>query len=88
MSKGIIRLGDRTTHGGNVITATSTMVMDGKKVALIGDLVDCPKSGHGVNPIIEGSSDWISDGKQVAVDGCRCACGCTLITSLPEVLIG
>lgn len=88
MSKGIIRLGDKTSHGGVVITATSTTVMDGKAVALVGDLVDCPQKGHGVNPIIEGSSSWISDGKPVAVDGCRSACGCTLITSLPEVSIG
>ncbi|AKJ42107.1 PAAR domain-containing protein [Pragia fontium] len=88
MSKGVIRLGDRTSHGGTVITATSTAVMDGKKIALVGDLVDCPQTGHGVNPIIEGSSGWVSDGKQVAVDGCRTACGCTLITSLPTVSIG
>ena len=88
MSKGIIRLGDSTTHGGTVITATSTMTIDGKAVVLVGDLVSCPLPGHGVNPIIEGSPAWTSDGKQVAVDGCRTACGCTLITSLPEVSIG
>lgn len=88
MSKGIIRLGDSTSHGGTVISVSSTMVIDGKKAALVGDLVSCPQKGHGVNPIIEGSSGWVSDGKQVAVDGCLCACGCTLITSLPKVSIG
>ena len=46
---GIVCLGDATTHGGKVITATSTLFINGIQVALVGDLVSCPK--HGVNPI-------------------------------------
>lgn len=88
MSKGLVRLGDRTSHGGEVITATSAIVIEGKAVARVGDLVRCPQVGHGVNPIIEGSPVWISGGKAVAVDGCRTACGCELMTSLPQVSIG
>ncbi len=87
MSKGIIRLGDSTSHGGKVISVSSTITMDGKRVALVGDLVSCPKDKHGVNPIIEGSSSWYSNGKAVAVDGCLCSCGCILISSMPEVSI-
>ncbi|WP_031935735.1 PAAR domain-containing protein, partial [Escherichia coli] len=45
---GIVCLGDATTHGGKVITATSTLFINGIQVALVGDLVSCPK--HGVNP--------------------------------------
>ena len=88
MSKGFVLLGDKTTHGGLVLSASSTMIVNGKKVALIGDKVSCPKQGHGVNTIIEGSPEWSSDGKAIAVDGCRCECGCQLISSAPDCVIG
>ena len=81
MSKGFVLLGDNTTHGGKVISASSTMIVDGKKVALVGDMVSCPVSGHGTNPIVEGSPEWISD-------GCKCLCGCKVISSAPECAIG
>ncbi|MCX8579388.1 MULTISPECIES: PAAR domain-containing protein [unclassified Gilliamella] len=82
MAKNVVRLGDPTTHGGNVITASSTMIVEGKPVALVGDLVSCPKKGHGVNPIIEGVERSYSDGKQVVVDQCACACGCKVISTI------
>lgn len=88
MSKGFVLLGDKTTHGGDVISASSTMIVNGKKVALIGDKISCPKERHGINTIIEGSPDWISDGKAVVVDGCRCECGCQVISSAPDCAIG
>ncbi|MNG06008.1 PAAR motif protein [compost metagenome] len=88
MSKGFVLLGDKTTHGGEVISASSTMIVNGKKVALVGDMVSCPKKGHGSNPIVEGSLEWSSDGKSVVVDGCHCECGCQVISSAPECAIG
>lgn len=88
MYKGLVLLGDKTTHGGAVISASSTMIVNGKKVALVGDMVICPKDGHGSNPIIEGSTEWSSDGKAIVVDGCKCRCGCQVISSAPEWAIG
>lgn len=82
--KGIIRLGDRHTHGGNVISASGADFA-GKPVALVGDKVSCSKPGHGINPIIEGNTTWLMFNTPVAVDGCKCACGCTLISTLPTV---
>ena len=41
MSKGFVLLGDKTTHGGAVISASSTMIVNGKPVALVGDKVSC-----------------------------------------------
>ncbi|EIZ9526020.1 PAAR domain-containing protein, partial [Cronobacter sakazakii] len=55
MSKGFVVLGDKTTHGGVVISASSTMVVNGRIVALVGDKVNCPVPGHGTNKIIEAS---------------------------------
>ncbi|WP_145567082.1 PAAR domain-containing protein [Yersinia aleksiciae] len=88
MPKGFVLLGDKTTHGGSVISASSTVVVNGKKVALIGDEVSCPVTGHGTNPIVEGSSEWASDGKAVVVDGCHCQCGCQVISSASDCAIG
>ena len=88
MFKGLVLLGDKTTHGGAVISASSTMIVNGKKVALIGDKVSCPIPGHGTNPIVEGSSEWFSDGKAVVVNGCRCQCGCQVISSAPDCAMG
>lgn len=76
MSKGFVLLGDKTTHGGAVISASSTMIVNGKPVALVGDKVSCPIPGHGTNAIIEGAPEWSSDGKAIVVDGCKCQCGC------------
>jgi uncharacterized Zn-binding protein involved in type VI secretion len=88
MSKGLVLLGDKTTHGGQVISASSTMVVNGKAVALVGDKVSCPIEGHGTNSIVEGSPEWVSDGKAVVVHGCHSQCGCQVISSAPDCSIG
>ncbi|XKM12778.1 PAAR domain-containing protein [Orbaceae bacterium ac157xtp] len=81
--KGVIRLGDPHTHQGVVIKASGAN-FDGKPVALVGDKVSCPKKGHGINSIMEGHSSWTMYDIPVAVDGCKCACGCFLISTLPN----
>lgn len=88
MMSGIVRLNDRLSSGGTVTSATSTMIIEGKRVALVGDEVICPVEGHGVNYIIEGSTQWISDGKPVVTHRCACQCGCYVISSLPGTGIG
>ncbi|HBR9193206.1 TPA: PAAR domain-containing protein, partial [Klebsiella pneumoniae] len=40
------------------------------------------------NAIIEGSPEWSSDGKAIVVDGCKCQCGCQVISGAPECAIG
>ncbi|WP_294613931.1 PAAR domain-containing protein [uncultured Gilliamella sp.] len=80
--KNVIQLGDATSHGGKVITASSKLIVFTKGVARMGDMVTCPIKGHGVNPIIEGDPQFIEEGKPVAFHGHKTACGCTLISSL------
>ncbi|EKT56156.1 PAAR domain-containing protein [Providencia burhodogranariea] len=88
MFKNIVLLGDSTSHGGTVITATSDVIINGKRAAKVGDMVSCPKKGHGNNAIIEGSSDFTCKGIQIAVDGCRTECGCYLISSITDFSLG
>lgn len=83
--RGVIRLGDPTTHGGRVISASPQTIIKGKPVARVGDLVSCPIQGHGVNPIIEGEANFQDQHKAVALQGHKTACGCSLISTLSDV---
>ncbi|HHR6043512.1 PAAR domain-containing protein [Providencia alcalifaciens] len=88
MTKNIILLGDKTSHGGTVITATSDIIINGKRAAKVGDLVSCPKKGHGTNAIIEGATEFTCKGIPVAVDGSKTECGCYLIASITDFNLG
>ena len=41
--RGIIRMDDKTDHGGQVIKASSGTIVMGKAAALAGDMTHCPK---------------------------------------------
>ncbi len=58
----IIRKGDKTTHGGSVMTCSGTMIFGGIGVARKGDSVSCPIPGHGPTTIIEGNPDYLDNG--------------------------
>lgn len=88
MFEGFVLLGDKTTRGGEVISASSTTIVNGKPVALVGDSVRCPLSGHGVNPIVEGCTDWSEGNRAMVVNGSRCECGCQVISSAPDCGVG
>jgi len=78
-------LGDATTHGGKIISASSTLFVNGIQVALVGDRVSCPK--HGTNCIIEGDSTTFDNGVSVVVNNCLCKCGCRVISSQTDSAI-
>lgn len=86
MRRHVIRLGDPTTHGGKVVSASATRFIFGKPVARMGDKATCPIPGHGVVTIVEGDPDWTDDGKPIALEGHKCSCGCSLISTLPNVV--
>ncbi|WP_145651365.1 PAAR domain-containing protein [Pseudoduganella lurida] len=78
MSRPIARMGDRTSHGGTVISGDQTWTIYDKPVARIGDLTVCPKCG-GTFPIVEGAPDLSGFGQAVARHGDKTACGAILI---------
>ena len=45
MSHAVVRLGDQTSHGGVVISASATHTIEGVGIARVGDQVSCPKPG-------------------------------------------
>ncbi|MFU9139249.1 PAAR domain-containing protein [Erwinia tasmaniensis] len=84
--QGIIRIGDKPTHGGAVQSGSSTMIFGGIGVARKGDKVSCPQPGHGPTTITDGHPDYLDNGIPVAFHGHKCACGYTLNISLPDTL--
>ncbi|BBF85195.1 hypothetical protein DLM_1576 [Aquitalea magnusonii] len=83
--KRVIRLGDPTDHGGNVVSAAASTTLFGKQVACLGDAVSCPQQGHGNCTIVEGDGSWLVGGKPVALEGHKTSCGAVLISTLPAV---
>jgi uncharacterized Zn-binding protein involved in type VI secretion len=78
----VIRLGDPTSHGGKVVSATGNLNIMGIDVARLGDKCTCPRPGHSNCTIAEGDPDWTIDGIPVALEGHKTSCGATLISTL------
>ncbi len=78
----VIRLGDKTTHGGEVVSAADNYSIMGKAVARMGDMATCPRKGHGTCEIVEGDPTWTINGRNVALEGHKLKCGAELISSL------
>src|SRR5512145_1971559 len=79
MARAVIRLGDDTSHGGKVITASARMTIDGIPVALWGDRCSCPIDGHDTCVICEGEPEALYDGIPIALEGHKTDCGAVLI---------
>lgn len=82
MTRPLILLGDKTSHGGTVISASNSSDCGGRGIARVGDKVTCPKKGHGrVTVIASGDPSALIDGQPAARHGDKTACGATLIAS-------
>jgi uncharacterized Zn-binding protein involved in type VI secretion len=81
--KGVIRLGDVTSHGGKVVVASGTVFVGGIAVARQGDACICPMKGHAICTIVEGDPMVLLGGIPVAFEGHKTSCGATLISSTP-----
>lgn len=80
MNKPLIVMGDKTSHGGTVISADLTVDINGKYVARVGDMTVCPKC-KGTFPITSGPSDLVDgSGNGYARHMDSTACGAKLIS--------
>ena len=80
MFKLVAVVGDRTTKGGYIITGSGPATCGGRSIALVGDLVTCPKCGS-KGQIVEGTPNLTFHGKPAAYNGCRVACKCAPVGS-------
>lgn len=79
--RGVIRLDDKTDHGGKVISATSETIVMGKAAALRDDMTFCPKC-KGNFAIKSDGSGARHQNKPYAYDGDTTECGARLVSSL------
>ena len=79
--RGVVRLGDRTDHGGEVTGASSGTVVLGKPAAQQGDMTFCPrcKGSFAIEPDGQGARH---QGTPYAYDGDLTACGARLLASV------
>lgn len=82
--KPIVRKGDTLRPFGGVVLE-GHYECEGLPMACMGDAARCNK--HGMTRIAEGSGLSEIDGRPLALDGHRCACGCTLVSSLPDTQV-
>ena len=80
MSRPFIVMGDKTSHGGTVITADLTSDINGKYMARVGDMVVCPLC-KGVFAINSGAPDMVDgQGRGYARHMDTTDCGARLIS--------
>jgi uncharacterized Zn-binding protein involved in type VI secretion len=79
--RGVIRLNDKTDHGGLVISASSSTTVMGLTAALEDDMTQCPKC-KGKFAIKPDGTGARHIEKPYAYNGDMTECGAKLITSL------
>lgn len=79
--RGVIRLNDKTDHGGIVISASSGTIVMGIAAALDGDMTVCPKC-KGKFAIKPDGTGAKKEGRPYAYHNDVTACGARLMTSL------
>ncbi len=78
MTSSIAMLGDLTSHGGRIITASTTRKVEGNFVARFGDICTCPI--HGITMITTITQVMpVTDSRLTAHDGAKTACGATIL---------
>ena len=76
----VIRLGDKTDHGGTVTALSSGTIVMGREAAIEGDMANCPKC-KGQFPIRPDGAGAKFKGKPYAYDDDVTSCGAKLIAS-------
>jgi uncharacterized Zn-binding protein involved in type VI secretion len=77
MGNPVARINDTSSHGGLIITSAQNTICEGKLVATVTDILNCPI--HGPNPIVTGSPQFITEGQKVARTTSLTQCGAIII---------
>jgi uncharacterized Zn-binding protein involved in type VI secretion len=79
MQLAVARIGDKSDHGGRIISSCQKTKAEGPLVARVTDRHDCPIEGHGVTQIITGSPNYTVEGQQCARTSSKTGCGASII---------
>ncbi|GLS04544.1 hypothetical protein GCM10007860_16910 [Chitiniphilus shinanonensis] len=82
---GFIVLGDRTSHGGVVISGDPQCTIDGRPVARVGDLATCPRCGR-LTHIVSTRYPTLGPGKALAYHLDTLECGAVLYSRYNDQL--
>jgi len=77
----VILVGDMTSHGGVVMSGSTTNTHHGIPLARLGDLVTCPKCSPGIFKIAQGATNYTDHGIPVALKNHLTECGAYLIAA-------
>lgn len=77
MTRALVRLGDKTTSGGEVISASSTIIED-RNIALNGDMAWCPKETCNGPFQINGTAYYFEEDKPCVATGDQVLCNCKM----------
>jgi len=75
MARALARLGDKTTSGGEIISASSTIIEE-RNIALSGDMAWCPKQTCNGPFQINGTAHYFAEDKASVATGDRVLCNC------------
>ncbi|MCF8578585.1 PAAR domain-containing protein [Enterobacter ludwigii] len=75
MTRALARLGDKTTSGGYIATATSTIIEE-RKIALLGDTAYCPKDTCNGFFEINGTAYHFAENHPCVATGDQVLCNC------------
>lgn len=79
----VSRIGDKSDHGGEIITATTSITLSDIPIARTGDIHRCPI--HGDTPITASSAMYY-DGLSLAHIGAVAGCGAIITTGADTLL--
>lgn len=74
----IAKLGDASSHGGVIISASGAFTVDGVTGVVSGDMHQCPIQDHGTTAI-QSSSTATGAGRAVVRSGDTAGCGAAII---------
>lgn len=75
----VVRLGDTSSHGGSMVSATGNFKTNGIKTCIDGDMHDCPIRGHG-RTSVSGTASFKSNNRNVVKTGDIAGCGAVINT--------
>ena len=75
----VVRIGDRSDHGGVMVSASGGFTVDGVDGCVSGDLHQCPIRNHNTTPVSSTGTATGASGRGIVRTGDRAGCGATLI---------
>lgn len=84
----VIPLGDPTSHGAKVISASMSYTNGGIGIARAKDIFACPLHSNDANLTTPKGSTYFFNGKKVALKGYKSSCTCLLISTVATFSYG